>query len=192
MNSNTLKCCALLICTSLFFACKKDNNTPTEESPFFSFFEQTSIIIDTTPVATNTWQYGFTFSPQKNGKIEQLGIKLPVTGGFVVRLWDLKGLVPILLTTQDIVSAQQHTPAFVDITPIDAPKDAKFGVSVTANSFYRLTKNDGSKFTFPLVVGNIKIESFNETIKVGADISFPNAVNDTRVAPCVNVVFVAD
>jgi hypothetical protein len=121
-----------------------------------------------------------------------LGIKLPVTGGFVVRLWDLKGLVPILLTTQDIVSAQQHTPAFVDITPIDAPKDAKFGVSVTANSFYRLTKNDGSKFTFPLVVGNIKIESFNETIKVGADISFPNAVNDTRVAPCVNVVFVAD
>ncbi len=192
MNSNTLKCCALLICSSLFFACKKDNNTPTDESPFFSFFEQTAIVIDTTPVASNTWEYGFAFSTQKAGKIEQLGLKLPVTGSFVVKLWDLAGATPVLLTSQDIVSTQLHTPAFADITPVNAAKDAKFGVSITANSFYRLTKSDGSKFTFPQVIGNIKINSFNETINVGAGTSFPNAVNDTRVAPCVNVVFVAD
>lgn len=177
---------------ALISSCKEDENPKVEESPFFVFFDQPAITIDTTPVAANTWEYGFVFNPIADGKITKLGLKLPVSGEFTVKLWDLSGSTPVILRDQKITSATVHTPAFVDISPVSVPKNAQLGISVLANSFYRLKKNDASAFAFPVVVDNIRIVSFNEEMSNTSLVTFPKNTNTTSVAPCVNVVFVAD
>lgn len=183
--------CALFT-LALISACKKDDKPKIEESPFFLFFDQPAITIDTTPVAASTWEYGFKFSPLENGKITKLGLKLPVTGEFPVKLWDLSGTTPVVLRNQKITSTVVHGPAFVEISPVAVSKNAQLGISILANSFYRLQKKDASAFTFPVAAGNIQILSFNEEMRNASLDTFPPSPNTTRVAPCVNIVFIAD
>lgn len=177
----------------LFFAvlasCSKDS--PVEESPFFVFFDQPAIAIDTTPAAASTWEYGFVFSPVNAGKITKLGVKMPTTGQFSVTLWDLSGAAPAILSTQTVTTAAAHSSAFVDIAPVSVSKDAALGLTVRANAFYRIQKQDATAFSFPLQVDNIRILSFNEEQNPAAS-TFPLMANSKRVAPCVNVIFVAD
>lgn len=186
----------LIVCTlsamAILSSCDKEEAPKVEESPFFVFFDQSAIAVDTTPVAVDTWEYGFVFNPLAKGNVTKLGIKLPVTGEFNVKLWDLSGSTPVVLTDKKITSSTVHTPAFVDISPIAVQKEAKLGVTILANSFYRIQKQDASAFAFPLTVGNIRIVSFNENINNSALGAFPDTTNTVRVAPCVNVVFVAD
>lgn len=184
---------ALLLCITIvsFWSCGKDE-PKVEESPFFNFFGESAITIDTTPVASTTWEYGFVFNPLTNGQITQLGLKLPITGSFKVKLWDLDGATPVVLTEQQITSTREHDPVFVHIDHFAVQKDAKLGITILANSFYRLEKQDASAFTFPRVDGNIRIVSFNEETNTSGLAAFPETVNNTRVAPCVNVVFIAD
>lgn len=182
----------ILFSLAALVSCNREDSQPVEESPFFIFFDQSAILIDTTAVSATTWDYGFVFNPLTGGKITKLGVKLPVTGEFTVKLWDLSGVNPVVLSEQKVNSTTIHTPAFVAISPVAVQKDAKLGVTILANSFYRIHKQNASKFTFPVEVDNIRIVSFNEQLNQTNIASFPTAVNDTRVAPCVNVVFVAD
>lgn len=186
----------LIVCTMLLIvilsSCGKEEAPKVEESPFFVFFDQSAIAIDTTPVAIDTWEYGFVFNPLTKGNVTKLGLKLPVTGEFNVKLWDLSGNTPVILTDKKITSTTIHTPAFLDIPPIAVQKEAKLGVTILANSFYRIHKQNASAFAFPLTVGNIRIVSFNEGMNNLGLGAFPDTTNTVRVAPCVNVVFVAD
>jgi hypothetical protein len=42
------------------------------------------------------------------------------------------------------------------------------------------------------VIGNIEVGAFHEAINTAGLASFPSETNDTRVAPCVDVIFIAD
>jgi hypothetical protein len=73
---------------------------------------------------------------------------------------------------------------------VDAGK--KYGISILANTFYRVSKAGGGAFTFPRTIGNIVVHDFHEAINNSGLASFPTETNDTRVAPCVDVIFIAD
>jgi len=191
MPTRILTLSSLLCFTFLLFCCKKDSEAE-KESPFFEFFKESSIIIDTVEQAVDSWEYGFTFTPLKDGKITQLGIKLPATGNFTATLWDLSGPTPAPLRSKTVQSATPHQNAFIDIPEIAVQKGVQYGLTVLADAFYRLTKSDNSQFIFPKTVGNISIESFNESINNSSLGTFPPTPNTTRVAPCVNVIFIAD
>lgn len=182
----------LLFCVGAFLFCTKEKSPAIEESPFFVFFDQAAVDIDTVPAAAATWQYGFVFYPLADGNITRLGIKLPTTGAFNVKLWDLSGLTPAVLREQNISAATAHIPAFVNIPAVGVKKNAALGLTVLANSFYRIRKQDASAFNFPLTVGNIQILSFNEIPNANATTPFPDTTNIIQVAPCVNIVFIAD
>lgn len=192
MKNSLLSAFCFFLLLAAITSCKKEDTVPQEESPFFVFFDQPAIAIDTTPVAATNWEYGFVFNPLVAGKITKLGIKLPVAGTFKVRLWDLSGSNPAILSEQNVRADAIHTPAFIGISPVAVQKNATLGVTILANSFYRIEKQDASGFTFPQVVNNIRIVSFNEETNDMSLAMFPQTKNETRVAPCVNVVFVAD
>jgi hypothetical protein len=184
---------AFIAFTALFiWSCKKDTGTPLEESPFFSFFDEANIQIDTTPAALSTWEYGFTFTPLKDGKVTKFGVKLPATGDFTVRLWDLSGATPTVVRERTVTSSALHNPAFIMVPDISVEKGKKYGITVLANSFYRITKKNGEKFAFPIERENIRIESFNEATNGSGTAAFPLTTTDDHVAPCVNVIFIAD
>ena len=183
---------AVIICfTSLLFSCKKDSEAE-QESPFLTFFEESAIVIDTVEQSSDTWDYGFAFTPLSNGKITQLGLKLPTTGNFKVTLWDLSGSTPLELTSKTIQATVKNEKALSEIGETAVTAGKKYGLTILANTFFRLTKADNSKFTFPRTEGNIRIESFNESINTTLSATFPSTTNDTRVAPCVDVIFIAD
>jgi hypothetical protein len=183
---------AAMICSiALFFSCKKDGENE-KESPFLVFFNESAIVIDTVEQAADTWDYGFVFTPLKDGAVTHLGLKLPTTGGFKVTLWDLSGPTPMELSSKTINSAVKNESASSEIPETALKAGKKYGLSILANTFFRLTKADNSAFTFPRTEGNIRIESFNEAVNTSSLASFPSGTNDTRVAPCVDVIFIAD
>mgnify|MGYP007080178411 CR=1 FL=1 len=191
MQFRILTLAGLLCLSALLFFCKKDAS-PIEESPFFDFFNESSIIIDTVEWTTDAWEYGFAFTPLKSGKITQFGIKLPATGFFTVTLWDISGPSPVLLRSSTVKSAALHQNGAADIPDVSLEGGKKYGITVLSNAFYRISKPGNAEFDFPKTVGNIRIESFNETINNTSLATFPTTTNDTRVTPCVNVIFIAD
>lgn len=183
---------AALLSISVLFCCCTDNTESPPESPFFEFLQEAGVTIDTVEQASDTWEYGFTFSPIKSGKINQLGIKLPATGNFTVTLWDNSGQTPVVLASKVVNSATQHEITFNDISEVAVTQGHKYALTILANSFYRLSKTGNDKFVFPKSVGNILVESFIESVNNTNSASLPTATNDTRVAPCVDVIFIAD
>jgi len=191
MQSRTLKLVGLLCFSTLFFCCK-DDVAPTPESPFFEFLEESQITIDTVSQSADSWEYGFVFTPLKSGRITQFGIKLPATGSFTVSLWDVSGITPVLLHSKAVNSAVLHENATSEIPEVRLQEGTKYGISIRSDAFYRVTRQNNAAFDFPKTIGNIQIESFNESINNSSQSSFPSATNDTRVTPCVNVIFIAD
>lgn len=191
MQSRILIVFSLLCFSTLFLFCKKDA-VSTPESPFFDFFNESMITIDTVAQAADSWEYGFVFSPQKSGRITQFEVKLPATGDFTVSLWDVSGSPPALLRSKAVNAATQHQSAASAIQEVALEAGGKYGITVLADAFYRLSNPGNASFDFPRTVGNIRIESFNEMINNTSIATFPVDTNDTRVAPCVNVIFIAD
>lgn len=191
MYSKLVSITALLCLISCFFSCK-DDVEPSSESPFFDFFNEALIQIDTIKQSADSWEYGFAFTPLKNGKVTQFGIKLPDTGDFTVTLWDLSGPTPSILHSKSVNSLADNQDAVSDIPEVALNKGQKYGITVLSNSFYRITRPGNAQFNFPRVIGNIRIESFQESVNNTNSATFPATTNDTRVAPCVNVIFIAD
>jgi hypothetical protein len=191
MRSRILTITGLLFLSCLLFFCKKDNPS-VEEGPFFDFFNESSITIDTVAQAADSWEYGFAFTPLKSGKITRLNIKLPATGTFTATLWDLSGPTPVVLRTTTVETSILSENAGTDIPEIALTKSRKYGITVLSNAFYRLSKPSNGPFLFPKTIGNIRIDSFNENVNNSSAPAFPTTTNDTRVAPCVNVIFIAD
>ncbi|MBK6622115.1 MAG: hypothetical protein IPG32_15015 [Saprospirales bacterium] len=77
----------LLPLAALLVTCKKDDPKP-EEKPILSLLQQSSIVIDTV-AAPVEWVYGFTFKVKSDGIITKIGMKLPVTGTYTAKLWDM-------------------------------------------------------------------------------------------------------
>lgn len=191
MRSKTLTLLGLLCLSTLLFYCKKDVE-PVEEGPFFDFFNEAAIKIDTVEQAADSWEYGFAFTPLKSGRITQFGIKLPATGDFTVTLWDVSGATPVSLASKIVSTSALSENATSDIPAVTLKKGVKYGITVLSNAFYRVTKPGNATFAFPRTIGNLRVESFNETINNTSNPTFPTTTNDTRVAPCVNVIFIAD
>ncbi|MBK9272504.1 MAG: hypothetical protein IPM48_13010 [Saprospiraceae bacterium] len=173
-------------------SCDKKDDQRLEESPFFNFLNFSNINIDTSSSGNKTWEYGFVFNFLKKGEIRKIGLKLPSQGEFTVRLWDFESATPTVIHERKIRVNQIHRPEFVNIPSFNAGITNKMGISVISNTFYRVQKRDSTAFTFPLQIGNINILSFNESEVISGESDFPNNTNQLRVAPCVNVVFVAE
>lgn len=174
----------------LFTQCTNENSNPLE-TPFFSLLESSGIKIDTVTQAANTWEYGFKFTSLVNGKLSKLGILVPDTGSYKVRLYNLSS--NILLLEQNIASKKVNTESFVNVSPIEITAGTNFGVSLVADVFFNVRNANGDVFNFPITKGNIKIISFNED-PCGANgcPSFPLTSVTNLIAPCVNIGFTAD
>jgi len=191
MQFRILNLSGLLCLSTLLLCCKKDAN-PVEEGPFFDFFNESSIIIDTVEMNVDSWEYGFAFTPLKSGKITEFGIKMPATGDFIVALWDISGITPMKLQSTTVNSPALHQNGSADIPDVSLAEGRHYGITVLSNAFYRISKPGNAPFEFPKTVGNIRIESFHEAINNTSLAAFPATTNDTRVTPCVNVIFIAD
>lgn len=191
MPSKILSIAGLLLLSVLFIFCNKDKES-TGEGPFFEFFNDAGIVIDTVEQASDSWEYGFAFTPLKSGKITEFGVKLPATGTFTVTLWDLSDATPRPVRSHPVNIDALSENANNEIPQILLTKGKKYGITVRSNAFYRVTKSGNGTFSYPRTFGNLQIDAFHEGINNTNTAEFPTTTTDTRVAPCVNVIFIAD
>jgi hypothetical protein len=178
----------LLVCFTLFTSCKRD--IPAE-SAIFDLLSRTDIATDTIPAALTSWVYGFKVRPSTDGEIAQIGMKLPVTGTFQVKLWDLdKG---VLLAEKNLTSSAKHKEVFTNVDGIQVAANTTLGIAVQASSFYKIRRLDGQAFNFPILDGNLTILSYHETrFSENPSAAFPGFETQHQLAPCVDVIFIAD
>ena len=180
----------ILMLGILFSQCSDENSNPLE-SPIFSLLQSPGIKIDTVTQAANTWEYGFKFTSLVNGKLSKLGILVPDTGTYKVRLYNLSSNT--LLLEQNIASKKVNTESFVSISPIEIATGTNFGVSLVADVFFNVRNANGDVFNFPITKGNIKILSFNEDpCGTNGCPFFPVTSVTALIAPCVNIGFTAN
>ena len=172
----------------LVAACSKDDNQPIEK-PILSFLQQPAIEIDTVEAAVE-WVYGFQFKVNGDGVINQIGMKLPVTGTFNATLWDLdtkQVLKEVMLTGNSL-----HEEVFEDINDIEVNPDMTLGVSIMANGFYKIKKTDNTPFAFPIQTSSITILSFHEAkvSELSGEIFALSTSNPDELSPCIDIVFI--
>ncbi len=173
----------------IFFSCEKDENK-VEEKPILTLLNQQSIVIDTS-IASVEWIYGFKFTTIADGKIRGLGMKLPKQGSYKAKLWNLDS--GTLLKEEIITVNVAHAEVFNTISEISVQKNTNLGVSIEADSFYKIRKSNNSDFTFPIESGNIRILSYHES-KVSENVSgkFPSSTMNDEMSPCIDVIFIAE
>lgn len=173
----------------IFLSCDKDENKQ-EEKPIITLLNQQSIVIDTF-IAAEPWIYGFKFSTLEDGKIKGLGMKLPKKGSYKAKLWNLDN--GELIIEEIITSNAAHAEIFNSISEISVQKNTNLGISIEADSFYKIRKSDNSNFTFPITTGNICIFSFHES-KISENISgkFPSMTKNDEMSPCIDMIFIAE
>jgi hypothetical protein len=173
----------------VFIACQKSENS-TEERPILTMLNQQAIVIDTT-IASVDWIYGFKFTTVQDGKIKGLGMKLPKKGSYKTKLWNLDN--NMLLKEEIITANVEHAEIYNSFSEIAVQKNTNLGISIEADSFYKIRNSNNNNFTFPIATGNIKILSFYES-KVSENIGgkFPSTARSDQMSPCVDVIFIAE
>lgn len=185
MNARTLLLSTIVLLA--FTACTKDDNTP-EEKPILSLLSQSGISIDTVEAAVD-WVYGFQFKVNGDGVINQIGMKVPVSGDFTATLWDIgagQALKEVSLT-----AAAAHEEVFEAFDGIEVTQDQTLGITIQADGYYKIKKTDNQPFAFPIVKNTISILSFHE-VKASElpGGTFPLTTNNEELSPCVDVVFI--
>jgi len=173
----------------ILISCNKEENK-VEEKPILTLLNQQSIVIDTI-IAAEPWIYGFKFTTIEDGKIKGLGMKLPKQGAFKAKLWNLDS--GVLIKEETITANAAHAEIFNTIPEISIQKNTNLGISIEADSFYKIRKSNNSNFTFPIESGNIRILSFHESrVSANMDGKFPAMSRSDEVSPCVDVIFIED
>ncbi len=181
---------SILTISLLLIHCS-DDKTHLLETPIFDFLSIPNTKIDTVKQAASVWEYGFRFKSKVDGNLSKLGLLLPDTGSFKVRLYNLT--TNSLLVEKTIQSQIVNTENYIDISPIEIKAGNEFGVSLIADVFFNVRNLNGESFNFPITKGNISILSFNEEpCGVNGCPFFPSTSVSSLIAPCVNIGFTAN
>jgi len=160
-NSKTLVS-ALAFLILILGACKDNGDDAPEIKP--SENPMATILQDATwtqKTSTATWELGFIFSTSADGKITQLGCKMPEPGTYTVSLWDQS--TKTLLRQKTVEQSSPDKFVSADIDELLLTKDKKYAVSVntfiggSAKKYYYVTNSNSN--IFPIVRGSILIQS---------------------------------
>ena len=118
-------------------------------------------------------------------------MKLPLKGAYKVSLWNLE--TGQLLKDETLTATADHSEVYNTISEVAIEKNKEYGVSIEANSFYKIRKADNSEFTFPIQTGNIEILSFHASrVSENPQGKFPSMPQSDELSPCVDVIFIED
>lgn len=101
-------------------------------------------------------QYGMSFVPLVNGKINSLVIKMPAANDAVkVIFWDKTTRTKVRVETVKVTAA--NTVITQAITPLPLVKDKEYVITMITDDFYARNKTGNGVGSFPVISGNIKV-----------------------------------
>lgn len=166
MKTNFLKTSILIAFAFVTFSCSKsssDTATPVvyPEENFLDGYLTSSNFNQATVNKINQpdYEFGNEFTPLVKGKITILKVKLPdVRTNLRITIWDK--VAGTALRTETVNVATANTVLVFDINDLELIKDKVYAITMNSNDWYDRRKTDGSSATYPLTIGNIKINNY--------------------------------
>lgn len=188
----TLKTILAITVLSLFsISCSKDDDSKpvkpepvvyAEEDPLIAYlagsgFDQK---MDEFKNA-NSSEYGFSFKPTVNGRINSLVVKMPdVNTALKVTIWDAAAKTVIRTETISVPAANVSVEK--QITPITLTKDKEYYITRNSNDYYRRYRANGSAAVYPIIAGNITITGYAYISTAEGVVTFPTNLLNTDYA----------
>lgn len=170
------------------FSCSKDDDpaVPTpksfSEENFLNGYLNSSNFYQSTVINKNygIFEFGLFFNPLVKGKITSLYVKLPDANPELrVTIWDVT--TDSLIVRTEIVNIQYANTAYtINIDDIELDKDKEYAITMNTNDWYYRQKEDGSATTYPIISGNIKLNSYR--YKSGTAQELPTAIDGSYYA----------
>ena len=120
-----------IVCIGLLASCAKGPDTKTE-NPAKTTISNSLVVDSILAYGTGSYEFGNKFYSSKNGKITQLGCRMPVIGNYRVSLWDFTTTNLITATTISITDTSQFK--YNDISAVDITANTRYVVSINNRS----------------------------------------------------------
>lgn len=135
-------------------------------------FDQTAV--NTIDLANN--ELGLEFTPIVNGKMTKIFVKLPVVNNNLrVTVWDKAAGTK--LTTETVIVDRAEVRITKDIDDLTLVKDRVYAITMNTNDWINRKRTDGGAATYPITIGNLKINGYKYT--PGTTAVYPTTVNNT-------------
>ena len=169
---------ALLGAAVSLASCKPGDDSKPQENPVSGFLDG-----GTTTTGTRTsgpWELGVVISTSTNGKITQLGARMPEPGTYRITIWDAATKAVLRQKSVEQTAPDKLVLADIDALPV-AANTTKLVVSVNsqsagANKKYFFASNGGA--FLPFAKGSILVES--ACYRLTAPAVFPDGVKDIK------------
>ncbi len=110
-------------------------------------------------INSGSYEFGLEFTPLVTGKITTLKVKLPdVNSALKITIWDKAAGTPLKTETVNYATANILT--VFDVEDLALIKDKQYAITFNSNDWYKRNKADSSNATYPMTVGNIKIDAY--------------------------------
>src|SRR5690606_11278151 len=163
MMKTFLKKLLLLVTLTITVSCGNDDDSGlsfTEENYMTGYLaitgsdEEEASIVD-----YSDYEFGLEFSPIVTGKITALSVKLPAANPSLrITLWDTE--TTSVIRTQMVNVATEGTSYTFEIDDLQLVKDKEYAITMNTNDWYNRERTDGTAVAYPLIVGNIQINSY--------------------------------
>ena len=119
------------------------------------FNQVTTSLINQSEIET-----GYSFTPLVNGKITALVVKIPdINSNLRVTIWDKA--TGSIIHTEFLNITTANTEFSKTITTIELIKDKEYVISMYTNDYYFHKRTDNLDATYPFIIGDLKITSYN-------------------------------
>jgi hypothetical protein len=184
----TLKTIFTVLIISIFtISCSSDDDKPeavkyAEENPLDAYmagsgFSQKAVDVKNSGI----YEYGFSFKPKVNGKINSIIVKIPdVNTALRITLWDAAAKTVIKSETISVPTA--NVTVEKAIAAIQLTKDKEYFFTVNSDDWINRTKTDGSAATYPITAGNITITGYAYISSTASETLFPTNARNTYYA----------
>ena len=164
MKNIILKSALLLLFTTAFLSCSSDDDNPKptyqEENFLEGYLTTTGFNQEvTSDIDLGDYEFGLEFTPLTSGYITSLRVQLPEANPTLrVTIWDK--VAGTVIKTEIVNVAAANTVYNIDIVDILLSKDKEYAVTMNSNDWYNREKTDGTDATYPVTVGNLKINTY--------------------------------
>lgn len=132
------------------------------------------------------YEFGYSFTPNVNGKITSLVVKLPATNS-ALRLTVWNKTTNTVLKTETIDYATANVEVVKDIEGIDVVTGTEYMVSMNSNDWYDHRRNAATSTTYPINLGAVSITGY--AFRSGTTQAIPNSAQTNYYAGDVSFKF---
>jgi hypothetical protein len=178
MKTSALFRFALLGAAVSLASCKPGDDSKPQENPVSGFIDGGTTTTGTR--SSGPWELGIVISSSTNGKITQVGARMPEPGTYRITIWDAATKAVLRQKSVEQTAPDKLVLADIDALPV-AANTTKLVVSVNSqsagtNKKYFFASNGGS--FLPFAKGSILVES--ACYRLTAPAVFPDGAKDIK------------